>query len=53
MYNDNDNEDLQVEKLKELKGEGKPPRKPPKKKEHQLFDKPKPKKIKKVKKKGK
>ena len=32
------NEDLQVEKLKELKGEGKPPRKPPKKKEHQLFD---------------
>jgi len=43
MYNEN----LNVEKLKELKGEGKPKRKAPKKKEHQLFDKPKPKKIKK------
>lgn len=50
------NEDLQVEKLKELKGEGKPKRKPAKKKEHQLFDKPKPKnnsKKSKNKKKGK
>ena len=32
------NEDLQVEKLKELKGEGKPKRKPAKKKPEQLFD---------------
>ena len=47
------NEDLQVQKLKEMKGEDKPKRKPPKKKEHQLFDKPKPKKNKKNKKKGK
>ena len=45
-------EDLQVEKLKEIKGEGKPKRKPPKKKEYQLFDKPKI-KSKKYKKKGK
>ena len=51
MYNEN--EELQIQKLKELKGEGKPSRKPPKKKEHQLFDKPKPKSNKKVKKKGK
>jgi len=28
------NEELQVQKLKEIKGEDKPPRKPPKKKEH-------------------
>jgi len=46
------NEDLQVEKLKEIKGEGKPKRKPPKKKDYQLFDKPKPTK-KKVKNKNK
>ena len=37
------NEDLQIEKLKEMKGENKPKRKPAKKKEHQLFDQPKPK----------
>jgi hypothetical protein len=49
MYSEN--EELQVEKLKELKGESKPPRKPPKKKEHQLFDMKKPKSNKKVKKK--
>tara|TARA_R110002096_G_scaffold330342_1_gene524412 strand:- start:32 stop:193 length:162 start_codon:yes stop_codon:yes gene_type:complete len=51
------NEDLQVEKLKELKGEGKPKRKPPKKKPEQLFDmkktKDKSKKSKNYKKKGK
>ena len=47
------NEDLQVEKLKELKGEGKPKRKPPKKKPEQLFDMKKNKKNKKNKKKGK
>lgn len=47
------NEDLQVQKLKEIKGEGKPKRKPAKKKDYQLFDKPKPKikpKSKKIKK---
>jgi len=50
MYSEN--EDLQVQKLKEMKGEDKIKRKPPKKKkEHQLFDKPKPKSNKKVKKK--
>tara|TARA_R110000850_G_scaffold204994_1_gene331200 strand:+ start:343 stop:492 length:150 start_codon:yes stop_codon:yes gene_type:complete len=47
------NEDLQVEKLKELKGEGKPKRKPAKKKPEQLFDMEKTKKVKKNKKKGK
>ncbi len=49
MYSEN--EELQVEKLKEMKGEDKPKRKPAKKKEHQLFDKPKikPKKYKKKK----
>ena len=31
-------ENLNVEKLKELKGEGKPKRKPAKKKPEQLFD---------------
>lgn len=46
-------EDINVEKLKELKGEGKPKRKPPKKKPEQLFDMKKTKKVKKVKKKGK
>jgi hypothetical protein len=45
------NEEMQIQKLKEMKGEDKPKRKPPKKKEHQLFDKPKPKTNKKVKKK--
>tara|TARA_R110000803_G_scaffold161772_1_gene225412 strand:+ start:123 stop:320 length:198 start_codon:yes stop_codon:yes gene_type:complete len=33
------NEDLQIEKLKEMKGENKIKRKPPKKTEKQLFDK--------------
>ena len=49
MYQEN--EERQMQKLKEMKGEDKPPKKPPKKKEHQLFDKPKPKSNKKVKKK--
>lgn len=44
------NEDLQVQKLKDMKNENKPIRKPAKKKEHQLFDKPKPKSNKKNKK---
>jgi hypothetical protein len=45
-------EDLQIEKLKQMKGEDKPQRKPAKKKDYQLFDKPKPKskKVKTVKK---
>ena len=42
MYQEN--EELQVKKLKEMKGEDKPKRKPPKKKDYQLFEKPKPKK---------
>jgi len=46
-------EDLQVQKMKEIRGEDKPKRKAPKKKDYQLFDKPKPKKPKKYKKKGK
>ena len=44
-------EDLQVQKLKEMKGEDKIKRKPPKKKKEQLFDMgKKPKSNKKVKK---
>ena len=43
------NEDLNIQKLKEIKGEDKPKRKPAKKKEHQLFDQPKPKSNKKTK----
>ena len=50
MYSEN--EEMQIQKLKEMKNEDKPKRKAPKKKEHQLFDKPKP-KSKNYKKKGK
>jgi len=49
-------EDLNVQKLKEIKGENKPKRKPPKKKPEQLFDmgrKPKSKKVKRIRKRGK
>jgi len=44
-------EDINIKKLKEMKGEDKPKRKPPKKKENQLFDMKKNKKNKKNKKK--
>ena len=49
-------EDLQIQKLKEIKGEDRIKKKPPKKKPEQLFDmgkKPKSKKVKRIKKKGK
>jgi len=46
-------EDLQVQKMKEIRGEDKPKRKAPKKKDYQLFDMKTKIKPKKYKKKGK